>query len=552
MAPSGALAQLPPEQQACISRVNKAGTKVAAAQGKVNSTCLKNALKGRDPDPQECLTSDRKGRVLKATTKTFDEEGKWCAFPPSFGFAGADAVNQATISQEVALIADIFGSDLGSAVTVRPPDSAHPASGGPQGKCQASLLKAYDKLVAAKLKAFNSCKRAELKAGVADGGALQDACMGTGGSGIPDLGGKIEKAFSKLFGTLGKCVAKGVDLDQAFPGRCVGAPDFAQCVDARVECRVCLMLNAMDDINADCDVFDDGVSNFTCPGDVIVNGGPKCVIDPSSSSLRIVTQTVPLPPLAPSGAIDINCGSEDPGTGKAACDCELQLLDPILISAIGFICFTPGDPNDPCQTGEIDCDGGNALDVDMQSDHSIGICTGNVECAAQCAAYCAPAQVFNSACESFCVGGPNDRNPCTDDSDCPGGSCPGTPPHGPTCQCDCVMIDGGPSDPGGLQCNVSANIDVEIAVPCGDGDVLIAAGQRCIPLTTETVTSQMHNTNNSPGKDFPIPAFTASGAAIDCSTLATGATTGLSLVGAVNSFDSNIGDLQSQIVFTCQ
>jgi hypothetical protein len=520
--PSGVLAQLlPKDQQKCITSLNKAGAKVAKAQAKVNSTCLKNALKGRELDPQECLTSDRKGRVLKATRKTFDEEAMRCPFPPSFGFAGADAVNQVTVTQELALLADIFGSDLDSAVTVRPPDSAHPASGGPQGECQAAVLKAYEKLVAAKLKTFVSCKKRALSGkmpGVPVGTAedLEEACL-TGG--IPDLKGKIEKALFKLFATVDKCPAA---------------------------------LNAMDNINVDCDVFDDGVSNFTCPGDVINHGGHKCVIDPSSSSLRIITQTVPLPPLTPSGAIDIGCGPEDPGTGKAACDCELQSLDPIEITGIGFVCFTPGNPNDPCPTGEIDCDGGNALDVVMDSDHNIGSCTGNVGCAAQCAAYCAPARVFNSACEGFCVGGLNDGNPCTDDSECPGGSCPGTLLHEPTCQCDCVMIDGGPSGQGGLQCNVSANINVEIAGPCGDGDVLIAAGQRCIPLTTETVTSQMHNTNNSPGKDFPVPTFTASGVAIGCSTLGASVTTGLSLVGAVNSFDSTIGDLQSQIVFTCQ
>jgi hypothetical protein len=96
-----------------------------------------------------------------------------------------------------------------------------------------------------------------------------------------------------------------------------------------------------------------------------------------------------------------------------------------------------------------------------------------------------------------------------------------------------------------------ANIDVEIAAPCGDGDVLIAVGTRCIPLSTETVTSQLHNTNDS-DRDFPVPPFSGSGIAIDCNTLATSSTTGLKLIGTANFFDSTIGDLHTNQTLVCQ
>jgi hypothetical protein len=560
-APSGVLAQLPPEQQACISRVNKAGAKVAAAQGKVNSTCLKNALKGRDPDAQFCLTTDPKHKLAKAAEKTFSEAVRWCSSPPPFGFSDPSTVTQAAISQQLALIADIFGSDLDSAIRVLPPDSAHPATGGPQGACQAAVLKAYDKLVAAKLKTFVSCKRAGMKLEtILDGAGLEEECMhdpGTGGSGIPDSKGKIEKARSKLRDTVDKkCILSEVQLDRAFPGECfwaLGAQEVADCIDERVECRVCLMLNQMDDLSVDCDEFDDGLLNVSCGGLV---GNHKCVFGGAGSSIQILTQPLPLPPFAASGGMDINCGDADKATGKAPCDCELQFLDPINIPSIGFICFTPGDPNDPCDTGEIDCDGGNSLDIDMQSNHNIGPCTGNADCESQCAAHCAGsgATVFNDACEGFCQEGVNADNPCTADSDCPGGSCGGKDggPHGNICGCDCLTIGGNPSVPGGLQCNMGAVIDVEIAPPCADGDVLIAVGQRCIPLTTETLTSQLHNTNNTPAKDFPVPPFTGSGAALLCEDLATSVTTGLSLVGTVNFFDSTIGDLHTNQTLVCQ
>jgi cysteine-rich repeat protein len=282
-------------------------------------------------------------------------------------------------------------------------------------------------------------------------------------------------------------------------------------------------------------------------------GGHKCVFDPNNSAIQIATQALPLAPIPPGGAMDIDCGVVDPNTGKAVCDCTLQFLDPLELIGIGFICFTPGAG---CPSGEIDCDGGNPLDVTMDSDHNIGACTGNPDCAAQCTAHCSGmgATLFFSGCGGFCLGGTNNGLPCTDDSQCPGGSCPGKDglPHGNECQCDCKDVGGVASGVGALQCNLPANINVEIAAPCGDGDVLIAVGTRCIPLTTEAMTSQMHNVNNNPGKDFPIPATQLTGNRIDCLTLSSSVTTGITLVGSVNFFDSTIGDLTTSEVLSCQ
>jgi hypothetical protein len=103
-----------------------------------------------------------------------------------------------------------------------------------------------------------------------------------------------------------------------------------------------------------------------------------------------------------------------------------------------------------------------------------------------------------------------------------------------------------------LQCNLSVEINVEGGPPCGDGDVTIAVGTRCIPLTTESVTSQVHDTNNTMGKNFPTTAFTSSGTGISCNDLGTSVTTGTNLVGSVNFFGSTIGDIHTQLTFTCQ
>ncbi len=285
-----------------------------------------------------------------------------------------------------------------------------------------------------------------------------------------------------------------------------------------------------------------------CPALAI--GAHECVLDGALSSIQIECGPLPFPPYAANGAIDIACGTAALD-GKAECDCTLQYLDPIEIIGVGNICFGPGAP---CPSGEIDCDGGNGLDATMDSDHNIGACTSNPDCAAQCIAYCAPDQVLNSACEGFCVGGGNDGNPCTRDTDCPDGSCPGKDglPHGNICGCHCLAIGGAPSRPGGLQCNLSVNIDIEMDEPCGDGDVLIALGRRCLPLTTETLTSQIHNAQNTPGFECPWTPTSVIGTPADCADLTSSITTGLRMVSSVDLFDTTLGDLHTIEDFTCQ
>ena len=54
----------------------------------------------------------------------------------------------------------------------------------------------------------------------------------------------------------------GDDLLDGGPGA-----DFAECAEVQVECYVCRTLNASDSMNRDCDDFDDGEDNGSCPAD---------------------------------------------------------------------------------------------------------------------------------------------------------------------------------------------------------------------------------------------------------------------------------------------
>ncbi len=80
---------------------------------------------------------------------------------------------------------------------------------------------------------------------------------------ILDVKGRIDKACTKgLAKTLQKkCSPPNVDA--LIPG-C--APDVtAACIDQKIECVVCLALNALDGLARDCDEFDEGVVNGSCP-----------------------------------------------------------------------------------------------------------------------------------------------------------------------------------------------------------------------------------------------------------------------------------------------
>jgi hypothetical protein len=62
-----------------------------------------------------------------------------------------------------------------------------------------------------------------------------------------------------------------------------------------------------------------------------------------------------------SGSLDIQCGQVDGLTGRAPCTCSLAA--PLVASDLLNICLLP--TGESCATGEIDCDGGDALDVDL-------------------------------------------------------------------------------------------------------------------------------------------------------------------------------------------
>lgn len=227
-------------QQKCLNALNKDGVAVARTQGKNNVACLKAAGKGTlVGTAQACLTSSPK--VTKAQSKTTADDAKLCGTAPSFGYTDAATVNTAAAQGEVDLVADVFGAPLDAAVLSCGSNKAGCA-------CQQKVQKGVEQLAAVKLSEFLKCKKAALKAGASSATALRNCVndVGTIGSIAADTKGKIQKTITKLKAIIAKsCDTPGV-TPAAFPnGTCSGLMNgpLGDCLDVRVECRVCQMIN---------------------------------------------------------------------------------------------------------------------------------------------------------------------------------------------------------------------------------------------------------------------------------------------------------------------
>ncbi|MFP6665301.1 MAG: hypothetical protein VCC00_13985, partial [Deltaproteobacteria bacterium] len=135
------------------------------------------------------------------------------------------------------------------------------------------------------LKEFVKCKKLALKhktSPVLSAVGLE-SCMAAIAD---DAKGKIEKARVKVDDFFAKkCTEEGRALDAVLAGDCAsGATDiasFSACVVSEGACIACRMMNAADDLNADCDLVDDGADNASCdklmgsPGGSFVDGVPR-------------------------------------------------------------------------------------------------------------------------------------------------------------------------------------------------------------------------------------------------------------------------------------
>jgi hypothetical protein len=593
----------------CANSINKGASKVAKAYAGDAAACIKNAGKGKlgTQTVEECITSDPKGKVAKAVSKIKTSDCVGAPPVPAIPDLVTDtaAIDDIMLAKDLGLIEAVFGPDLDAVVIdAKDPNRANAKA---EAKCQAAVAKALGKCQDAKLSSFNACKKDLLKNWDPNTPlGLQDACMGTGttppGNSIPDGKGKIAKKCAD-FGLVKKC-GSPVDPDVLFPGCAPGVTK--ECLDQKVECGVCWALNALDGLDRNCDEFD-GDPNGSCsttwlgftgkpigyhrkPFDVrkfcvggtndpnacedhgdCPPGWPDARCTPLANFLITTAFDPPFRQLGPFpliGHTSTDCGVVDPSTGVATCDCVLEDVEPVLLPSVGFLCF---QAISDCPSGQIDCDGGTPMDIDMISNHDVGedlqdpnlldlglFCgapdpnTGNQQCEAACEVYCAGLEppgsytLLVSDCNGYCQGGPNEDLPCDSNEECPDSSCSGPDPsasvHSGECQCQCVQVGGNPSGAGGMYCQVGVKIVVESAAPCDGTDVTSVVGERCSLVTTERAHSVILNANRQIGTEISGGVMT--GIRPDCDELAADEAV-ISTVGHRIFLDSDITDQES-------
>jgi hypothetical protein len=255
------------DQQKCVDALNKDMEKVASTLGKDVSSCVKDFARDSLATTLEvCVAADRKGKVGKAKLRTENDHLKRCTGTdkdgltrlPSFGPTDATAINDAADTATRDVFHDIFGVDLDAGIISETTSSD-------DSKCQQKLAKTITKCLSTTLKEFRSCKKRGMKdLSITDASGLE-ACLGS------DPRSKIAKTCDPITGkiandTTKSCVAKLTDLSVAFPGCAqTGLQETTGCMDASIACRTCIAVNAGDSLALDCDAYDDGASNASCP-----------------------------------------------------------------------------------------------------------------------------------------------------------------------------------------------------------------------------------------------------------------------------------------------
>jgi hypothetical protein len=262
----GRVCVLTADQQKCVNDLNKRGAALLKVQGRANLACLKNASNGKTDrlgspaTATDCLTNDVGAKLARGAAKLAGREAKLCALDPqpAFAMTSTEVIAAAASSEGSGLMGDAFG-DLTSAV-------AEKASDPTGARCQQDGVKRMNAVVDALFKATLKHQKVVLlaKDSQPPGSAAQ---LGEALLAHVDAAGsaKVDKKVAALLkGVTSRCV--GVDVLGAFPGCAAAEPGaLASCLEGVARCRFCRALAAFDDMPLECDTFDDGSANLSCP-----------------------------------------------------------------------------------------------------------------------------------------------------------------------------------------------------------------------------------------------------------------------------------------------
>ena len=239
---------------ACIEALNGGFEGLARAQARNLRRCFRDAARDRVPDLLACVEEDRGDRRQRAEEKTRAQAELFCAEPPEFGPPGPDEVVAGAAELAPEWLTRTFGAD---------PDAALLDDDGE--RCQRGVLAGLQRCEKLRVRSFNRCKTAGLGDGsIGDAEALGE-CLDA------DPRGRVERlcgpeAQRVMRALERRCRDRAVALDSALPGCGAAEPAAtAACLDRTQRCALCLALSAADDLALDCDLYDDGAADASCP-----------------------------------------------------------------------------------------------------------------------------------------------------------------------------------------------------------------------------------------------------------------------------------------------
>jgi len=242
------------KQKNCIRSVNAVTNKVGDLQGRVSNTCIRDGGRETIADAQVCVESDVKQRVANNQARAVRTEARACTDPPLFGKGDIADANTATRDESIAIIADVFGANVQSALILQSVDRN-------ASRCQHYVAVGYERIASRMRREFYNCKLNRMRRDEIRSRSSLEACYGNW---TVDPDAKLFKARQRLIRTLDR-FCDGQDLAVTFPGECAARPDLSTCIEERVACRVCRAINVVDALTTDCDWLDDGTVNSSCP-----------------------------------------------------------------------------------------------------------------------------------------------------------------------------------------------------------------------------------------------------------------------------------------------
>lgn len=247
-----AMAGEPPDeaQRRCMSDLQTAGARIAAAASGIAVHCIGDIARGkRSPaEAGACLASETRA-LKRARVKAVAAEKACPEVLPPFGPASGQDVDRAFSS--VVDLASIFGQDLAATLRSAPADPA-------AARCQLALTREFSAFTRFEVAEYGRRSRKLLVKGKVHSAADLEGCL------TADSARRRKARLAAIRHVAREC--RGMTGTQVFPGRCAHAPASAlgECLTAQAHCRTTGAVNAAERLHASGHRFRDGVATHYC------------------------------------------------------------------------------------------------------------------------------------------------------------------------------------------------------------------------------------------------------------------------------------------------